>query len=105
VEPTKSPDDQIAAFEKGDSSFCPYDFEPSESATLYVFKKAPDDAFLESLKAKREHGSDPVYMTVETSRKKKKAKLAHSPSESEKSDELISVCGSYSSEYYWRQQQ
>jgi hypothetical protein len=29
-------------------------------------------------------------MTVETSRKKKKAKLAHSPSESKNSDKLIS---------------
>jgi hypothetical protein len=75
VEPTKSPDDQIAAFQKGHSSFCQYDFKPSESATPYVFKKAPDNAFLESLQAKHECGSDPVYMTVETSRKKKKANV------------------------------
>jgi hypothetical protein len=73
MEPMKSPDDQIAAFgEKGDTSFWPYDGAPSESSTPYVFKKAPTDAFLQSLKTKRDcDTTDPVYLTVETSRKKK----------------------------------
>jgi hypothetical protein len=88
VEPTKSPDDQIAAFEKGDTSFWPYDGAPSESSTPYVFKKAPTDAFLQSLKTKRNRDTtDPVYSTVETSRKKK-AKLVHSPSTTIRSDDI-----------------
>jgi hypothetical protein len=89
MEPTKSPDDQIAAFgEKGDTSFWPYDGAPSESSTPYVFKKAPTNAFLQSLKTKRDRDTtDPVYSTVETSRKKK-AKLAHSPSTTERSYDI-----------------
>jgi hypothetical protein len=89
MEPTKSPDDQIAAFgKKGDTSFWPYDGAPSESSTPYIFKKAPTNAFLQSLKTKCDRDTtDPVYSTVETSRKKK-AKLAHSPSMTERSDDI-----------------
>ena len=58
VTPSKSPDDQITEFQNGAKHFWPYDTTAAGSSTPYVFKKAPDPTFVQSLKAKRDREKD-----------------------------------------------
>lgn len=78
MEPSKSPDDQITAFQRHDESFWPHDCTTPSHSSPYAFKQAPTPSFVQSLGAKRERGNQ--YVTVESARKK--AKVASATKES-----------------------
>jgi hypothetical protein len=64
VTPSKSPDDQITEFQNGMKHFWPYDTTAAGgSSTPYMFKKAPNPTFVQSLKAKHDRDSDEWYVT------------------------------------------